>query len=153
MDQPAHRKAQHPRARGQGGLLYWWPVLALAVVLLLYAGFAGLVWWIQADAHKVSAQAMQEFSGDEVQALLTLVQSERHTLAKRNAAVHALGQIGDRRALPVLEKFYTGGQCEHDKLLCQQELRKAIDRCHGKNWAPDWLPFFPRPPEPRRTPP
>lgn len=143
------RQAGRRGPLGEDGLWYWWPVLALAVVMLVYAGFAGLVWWLQADARQFSAQAMQEFPGDEVEALLALAQSERHALARRNAAVHALGQIGDRRALPVLEKFLTGGQCQHDRLLCQHELRKAIDRCNGKNWAPRWLPFFPRPPESR----
>jgi len=150
MDQPEHPKARPARAREHSGLLYWWPVLALAAVLLMYTGFAGLVWWIQADAHKFSARAMQEFPGDEVEALLAFVQSERHTLAERNRAVHALGQIGDPRALPVLARLYTSRECQHDKFLCQAELRKAIDRCNGKNWAPRWLPLFPRPPEHQR---
>jgi hypothetical protein len=113
----------------------------------LYGGFAGLVWWIQADAHKFATRVTKEFPGDEVEALLVLVQSDRHSLGERNHAVHALGQIGDRRAIPTLEKFYTGRECDHSKFLCQKELRKAIDRCSGKNWAPSWLPLFPRPPQ------
>ena len=60
--------------------------------------------------------------------------------------MNALGQIGDRRAVPVLERFYTGNACRHDEFLCQKELSKAIDRCNGKNWAPAWLPFFPHAP-------
>lgn len=150
MGRAEDSKAKSRRARSLGGLGYWWPVLGLAVVLLLYSGFAGLGWWIQADAYKFAARAKQEFPGDEVEALLGFVQSERRTLAERNAAVHALGQIGDRRALPVLEGFYTGRECQHSKFLCQKELRKAIDRCDGRNWAPSWLPFFPRPPRQQR---
>jgi hypothetical protein len=140
-------KVESRRARRFTWLGYWWPVLALAGAALLYSGFAGVVWWIQADAHERAARAAQEFPGDEVQALLGLVQSERQTFAERNAAVHALGQIGDRRALPVLRALYTGATCEHSECLSQLELRKAIDRCEGRNWAPSWLPFFPRPPE------
>ncbi len=133
--------------RSLRGLRYWWPLLALSVILLLYSGFAGFVWWVQADAYKFAARAAQGFPGDQVDALLVLVQSEQHTLGERNRAVHALGQIGDPRALPVLERFYTGGECQHSRFLCQKELEKAIARCNGKNWAPSWLPFFPRPPK------
>ncbi len=140
------------RAGNTSGLRFWWPVVALAVVLTAGAGFIGLTWWIQAAARDVGARAMREFPGDDVEALLTLVQSEGHSLAEPNQAVYALGQIGDRRALPVLQTFYTGRECQHDAFLCQKELAKAIDRCRGRNWAPSWLPFFPRPPEapPRR---
>jgi hypothetical protein len=81
-----------------------------------------------------------------VDALIGFVQAEHHTLAERNTAVHALGQIGSDRALSVLQRYYTGHSCDHSRFLCQKELRKAIDRCGGKNWAPSWLPFFPRPP-------
>lgn len=147
MYEDEQRKAESGRGRSSTRLRYWWPVLGLAVVLLMYSGFAGVVWWIQADAYRFAARARQEFAGDEVEALLAFLQSEQHTLAERNLAVHALGQIGDRRALAVLEKFYTGRECEHSKFLCQHEVRKAIDRCSGRNWAPRWLPFFPRQPQ------
>jgi hypothetical protein len=89
---------------------------------------------------------MREFPGDEVEALIGLVQAENHTLEERGRAVHALGQIGSDRATPVLRRYYTGQQCEHSRFLCQKELRKALDRCGGKNWAPSWLPLFPKPP-------
>lgn len=145
MDEKGPSKAESRLVRNQTGLRYWWPVSALAVVLLLYSGFAGVVWWIQADAYRFADRAKQEFAGDDVEALLSFVQSEQHTLAERNQAVHALGRFGDRRALAVLEKFYTGRDCQHSRFLCQHELRKAIDRCSSKVWAPSWLPFFSRP--------
>ena len=63
-------KVESRRARSLTWFGYWWPVLALAGAALLYSGFAGLVWWIQADAHERAARAAQEFPGDEVQALL-----------------------------------------------------------------------------------
>lgn len=114
--------------------------------MLLCGGFVGLAWRLQAGAYELGARAMDEFPGDEVEALSAVVQSDKHTLAERNRAVQALGQIGDSRALPVLEAFYTGQLCQHDKFLCQRELTKAIDRCRGKNWAPAWLPFLPHAP-------
>jgi len=134
----ADERAREPRR----GLLYWSPILALAVLAAGYAAFAGLGQTIQAGAHERGAEAMREFPGDEVEALMALVESERHTLAERNHAVNALGLIGDARALPLLERLYTGEECQHDKFLCQHELRKAIDKCKGKGRAPKWLPFL-----------
>lgn len=124
-------------------LPHWWPILALAVLALGYVTLVGLAWWIQASAHEMGARAMREFQGDEVEALVQLVQSDQHTLADRNHAVNALGLIGDARALRVLEKYYTGAPCEHARFLCQHELKKAIDKCQGRGRALAWLPFLP----------
>ena len=140
----ASSRLANGRVRG-----YWWPVIALGAVLLLYSGFSGIMWWFHEDAYRFARLVKQEFAGDEVEALVALVQSDRHTFAERNRAVHALGAIGDERALGVLESFYTGRDCDHSRFLCQHELRKAIARCSGKNWAPGWLPFLPRRPQPQ----
>lgn len=142
MDEEDWGQPESGRSKGrtQG---YWWPILPLAVVLLLYSGFSGMMWWIHEDAYRFGRRVKQEFGGDEVEALVAAVQSNRRSLAERNRAVHALGQIGDERALKVLESFYTGRQCDHSEFLCQHELRKAIARCSGKNWPPGWLPFLP----------
>jgi hypothetical protein len=135
----AERKARH-----REWLLQWWPILAVAVLALGYAALVGVAWMVQANAHEMGARAMREFPGDEVEALMALVQSDRHTLAERNHAVNALGLIGDARARPALEEFYTGEPCRHDTFLCQSELKKAIDKCRGRGRAPTWLPFLPR---------
>lgn len=124
----------------------WWIIGVVAGVLGGYGGLVGLARSVQARAHEFGERARLEFPGDQVEALIGLVQSESHPLAERNRAVSALGQIGSNRALPVLARYYSGRECEHSKFLCQKELRKAIDRCSGRNWAPAWLPFFPRPP-------
>jgi len=120
-----------------------WPLLAVVLVALGYAAFAGLAWWLLANAQAAGVRAQQEFGADEVHALMRLVESDRHSPAGRNHAVYALGILADPRALPVLEKYYTGEPCQHDRFLCQYELRKAIDRCQGRNRPPKWLPFLP----------
>jgi hypothetical protein len=140
------RAAETRRIRATRRVKTLWLVGSITVVLGGYGGMAGLAWVFQAGAHEFGERARHEFPGDQVDALIGLVQSEHHALAERNHAVHALAQIGSARALPVLMRHYTGHECQHSKFLCQYELRKAIDRCSGRNWAPAWWPFFPRPP-------
>jgi len=67
---------------------------------------------------------------DDGLALIEFLRAYEHPLAERNHAVWALGRLRDARALPLLEDFYTGEECEHDAALCQSELEKAIARCN-----------------------
>ena len=109
--------------------------------LLLYAFAAGLgvaflsligiSVWIGSGVKKECQIAKKEYAGDCVEALSALVDDESHTFKERNRAVWALGQLGDQRALTVLNKYYTGEECQHDKFLCQYELKKAIKLAEG----------------------
>jgi hypothetical protein len=139
-----HKEAVMQRRATRSWLAVWWPALVLVFIAVLYGGFVGVVRWVQGNAREVAVRATEVFPGDEIEALVALVQSEDRSLADRNRAVWALGQLGDERALPMLKRFYTARACDHSKFLCQKELRKAIDRCNGENWAPEWLPLFPR---------
>jgi hypothetical protein len=140
----AHRvDADAPSRRGWR---HWWPIAAAVIAAGLYAGLAGLEWWIVGNAHAIGGHAAREFGGDEVSALCALVQSDSHTLRRRDEAVYALGQLADPRALATLERYETGRPCDHEHGLCQYELRKAIDRCSGRNQPPRWLPLFPHRP-------
>lgn len=138
------------RQRDARGARYWLPVFLLAAGVLVYGGFAGVVWWIDARAYEFGRRAMREFPGDEVDALAAFVQSENHTLAERNQAVHALGRLGDARAVSVLTRVYTGAECDHGRFLCQVELRKAIARSDGRDRIAWRLPFLPRAGAPTR---
>ena len=95
---------------------------------------------IRSSVKEISAEAVQQYPGDRIEALITYVKSKNRSLRQRNRAVWALGQIGDERALPTLEKSYTGGPCDHDSRLCQGELQKAIKACKGGLNATTWLP-------------
>jgi hypothetical protein len=117
----------------------WWLVGAAGLLIAGAVGVFGLVWFIEASANGEARLAQQRFSGDRVEALIHLVESDRQLLQERNRAVWALGRLRDARALPVLRKYYTGGKCDHAKYLCQSELRKAIDLCAGTSKAPGWL--------------
>ena len=111
-------------------------VLTAGVVCLVLAASAlgVLRWRIQSslDDWCATAQAAHPHPGDDVAALMAYVQSDQHSLRKRNHAVWALGQARDPRALPALEPFATGGPCNHDRQLCQRELKKAIALCKAE---------------------
>jgi hypothetical protein len=101
------------------------------VVILLGAAFFAISWSIGSGVRRFSAEALRYHSGEPVVALMAYVESEEHSLRERNHAVWALGQLGDPRARPILEKHFTGAPCDHTRDLCQHELKKAIALCRG----------------------
>ena len=100
-------------------------------LILIAALLLGTGWLIESGVQAASEAALLERPGDRVSSLVAYVVSPTHALRERNRAVWALGQLGDARALPLLEKHFTGRECEHDRALCQHELRKAIRLCRG----------------------
>jgi hypothetical protein len=106
----------------------------------LFVAYLLICFDIRSSVKEISAEATQHYPCDRVEALITYVKSEDQSLRQRNLAVWALGQIGDKHALPVLNQFYTGGPCDHDSRLCQHELQKAIKLCQGSFNATAWLP-------------
>ena len=99
---------------------------ALAVVASIVVSLM-----IASGVREARDMALREHRGDPVTALIAYVDTPRHSLGERNRAVWALGQLGDPRPLPVLEKHFTGGPCQHERALCQRELSKAIELCRG----------------------
>lgn len=89
------------------------------------------------DENIAMAQSAHPHPDDDIAALIEYAESDEHDIKDRNHTVWALGQLCDDRALSVLEKLYTGNECDHDKALCQYELGKAVDMC--KNNPPDIL--------------
>lgn len=109
---------------------------ALAVLLVLYGSIG---WSIGSGVKKISVKASSECPGDKITVLIAFVSSEKHSFQERNIAVWALGQLGDKRALPALEKYYTGQPCDHSKYLCQRELKKAIKLLRGGKNLTAWI--------------
>ncbi len=110
-------------------------LVGLAVLFLCGTCVLGLLRWIiqsGLDKCREVAQAEHPYPGDDIAAMLEYVQSESYSLKDRNRIVWALGQARDRRALPILENYYTGKECDHDQYLCQSELEKAIKLCRGE---------------------
>ena len=127
---------------------------ALSCLAFLFVAYLVVCWSIRSSVKEMSAIATRQYPGDRIEALVRYVDSENHSLRERNRAVWALGQIGDERALPALEKLYTGEPCDHDNSLCQRELQRAITACKGAFNATAWLPrcICARPPHPAGLP-
>ena len=101
---------------------------ATVIVSVLYLTVS---WRIGSAVREARECAIGEYDGDQVSALIAYVDAPAHSLRERDRAVWALGQLGDARALPVLEKYATGEPCDHDHALCQRELTKATELCRG----------------------
>ena len=111
------------------------------LVLLGYVSLSLLIGW---GVRSWSNKAISQFGGDRVGALIAVVDCDTCKLSDRNHAVWALGQLCDKRALPVLRKYYTGKPCNHMSQICQHELSKAIKWTEGNSFMlPQlWRPFI-----------
>lgn len=90
--------------------------------------------WIGYDVKSKCQDAKAEYSGDCPEALISLLNDENRGFKARNSAIWALGQLGDSRALPVLQSYYTGNIPDREplaKVISQYELKKAINLASG----------------------
>lgn len=118
-----------------------WPariaLILLAVCTLLFLTICG---WLRYTVLTVCQQAQATYEGDCVTSLSKVVSDENQSIRTRNDAIWALGQLADKRALPVLNTYYTGIIPEKEPLdttLSQYELKKAITWCtqgNGTSW-------------------
>lgn len=91
--------------------------------------------WIGYEAKKICQEAKWEYKKtDCVEALIDTLDDENQGYRTRNHAIWALGQFGDSKALPVLQKYYTGDIPDReplDDMISQYELKKAINLANG----------------------
>ncbi|MCP4610160.1 MAG: hypothetical protein GY845_15735 [Planctomycetes bacterium] len=116
------------------------------VLLVCVAGIILLSLSIELGVKKACAEATQKYPGDKVDALMMSVSVETeehgydaHRYSVNNHAFWALGQLGDKRALPFLKKLSTGQPCDHETNLCQGEIQKAINKLEKNGFN---LPAF-----------
>ena len=86
------------------------------------------------DARKNCNNAQSKYEGDCVETLIQVLKDEENPYRLRNSAIWSLGQLGDSRALPILEAFYTGNipdRESQDAGISQYELKKAINLTKG----------------------
>ena len=107
------------------GTLIVFTVCAVVVVLLCL--------WVELHVKKMCEMATEKYPGDKVEALMMFVETEETSYRAdlyraNNHAFWALGQLGDKRALPFLKGLVTGETCDHDTNLCQGEIKEAIQK-------------------------
>lgn len=103
------------------------------VLLVCVVAIALFSLWIELSVKKVCAAATQKYPGDKVEALMTFVETKENSYraniySANNHVFWALGQLGDKRALPFLKKLVTGESCNHETNLCQGEIKEAIHK-------------------------
>ena len=114
------------------------------VPLVCAAGTILLALHIELNLKRVCGLATQKYPGNKVEALMELVESGQYSYSDRqyeanNRALWALGQLGDKRALPFLKSLFTGEPCDHETNLCQGEIKEAIRKLEGNQFN---LPAF-----------
>lgn len=89
--------------------------------------------WIELQLKNICVEATREYPGDQFEALMKSVKSDKygynaHLYKANNYSIWALGQLGDKRALPFLRHLLTGEPCDHETNICQGEINKAIQK-------------------------
>jgi hypothetical protein len=104
----------------------WTVRISVILLIALFVAFSAIELLIGWRVRIVIQRAQEHYSGDHIEALIATVECESCNLRERDSAVWALGPLADRRALPVLEKHYTGKPCNHLTRICEYELSKAL---------------------------
>lgn len=90
--------------------------------------------WIGYDVKSHCQSAQLQYEGDCVDALIQVLDDKHQSFRTRNSAIWALGQLGNSKALPILESYYTGSIPDRESLdstISQYELKKAIKLVGG----------------------
>ena len=103
-------------------------VFAACVVVIVLLSL-----WIELHVEKMCGMATRKYPGDKVEALMKFVETEEYgyradLYRANNHTIWALGQLGDKRALPFLKSLLTGEPCDHETNLCQGEIKEAIQK-------------------------
>lgn len=117
--------------------------LSSTFILLVLISFTWIGYQVTSDCEI----SQKQYAGDCVETLSALVEDDTQNYSIRNSATWSLGQLGDPRALPVLEKYYTGNIPDREplnKTISQYELKKAIALARGGRniTAPFWRHFI-----------
>src|SRR3989339_255917 len=103
-------------------------ITGVGILLFLFVFFITCT-QIGYDVKKRCQLAQSKYGGECVDALMSQI-ADNSSQSGKNNAVWALGQLGDKKALPFLEQYDTGEEIltygKWDEGISQYELRKAI---------------------------
>jgi hypothetical protein len=111
--------------------LFYTVAIGASIFLLFF--FIGSV-WIGYEAKSLCQNAKWQYGGDCVEALIAQLNDEHQGFRTKNHAIWALGKLGDSRAFPVLNNYYTGNIPDREPLdgtISQYELEKAVNLTSG----------------------
>lgn len=92
--------------------------------------------WIRFDVKTHCEDAKYKFGGNCVDALTKQLDDINQGYRSRNSAIWTLGQLGDKKSLYTLKKYYTGKIPKKEQLnetISQYEIQKAIKWCEEGN--------------------
>lgn len=116
-----------------------------AALIAFAVGVVSLSLWIELELKRICKEATQIYPGDKIEALAKSVDTKEyglniHIYKSNNEFIWALGQFGDKRALPFLRSLSTGGPCDHETNLCQGEIEEAIQKLETNQFnLPEFL--------------
>lgn len=107
-------------------------VSILALMVFFYSFY-----WIYKDVKTACLKAQDEYRQDCIGSLIKYIQSDNSTFRARNSAIWALGQLADKRALPLLYELKSSltdqERCSLNTCLSKYEVQKAIKWCEKGN--------------------
>ncbi|MBN1256159.1 MAG: hypothetical protein JXA52_00480 [Planctomycetes bacterium] len=116
-------------------------LLVLLVLFVLLTAYTFHV--IYRDVKAITGEAKDDFGLDDpVLALIALLESEEYSYQDRNRAVWALGQIGDKRALPPLEILnltVPAGSKGFSQEFSKYGIEKAIQQLNSSFIVTRWM--------------
>lgn len=112
-----------------------WRRVVLTVVPAGFIAFAVVSLTIGRQVGSALDKAQLAFPAGGVTALIGVAGSADVSVAQRNRAIWALGQLGAGEALPTLKALARSDGCEHESAVCQREVAKAIALCEGRSNA------------------
>jgi hypothetical protein len=116
------------------------------VVVAVFLGIGGFGLSLRSIHSRVEItvrSAQSRYSGDAAEALMSLLESDSATYREKNRAIWALGQIGDKRALPVLQRLDTGEvqktPYDPSQYIVLYSVRKAIKQIQSDFSMTRWM--------------
>ena len=104
----------------------------LVFIFFIITAYAGLWIWFKSDIDRICQNAMKQYEGDKIEALLSVLNSEHQTFDIKNEAIWALGKLRDKRSLSVLKRLRTGTACDHHRFVCQRGVERSIAVLEGR---------------------
>ncbi len=137
----------NPGSKSKSSTIWSWTIpIGLAVFVLGTCLFGYSLRQIFVDVDEACTGAKQRYPGDHVEALIALIEADDVPFKEKNRAIWALGQIGDRRALPLLRKLDTDEvqkkPYDPGRYICQYSVDKAIRHIEGDISLTRWMYRF-----------